>query len=78
MPLHPRICNRTHQRPVGSLSRQKDGKMQVALNTRVSIKIAKALDGYAKATGKSKASIVQDALQEYLERHGEVTQDENA
>jgi predicted transcriptional regulator len=43
--------------------------MQVTLNTRVPIEIAKALDNYAQASGKSKAAIVAAALQKYLARH---------
>ena len=43
--------------------------MQVTLNTRVSIELAKALDDYAQASGKSKAAIVAAALQKYLDRH---------
>ena len=40
--------------------------MQVTLNTRVPIEIAKALDDYAKSSGKSKAAIVAEAIQNYL------------
>ena len=43
--------------------------MQVTLNTRVPLNIAKALDDYAQASGKSKAAIVSEALQKYLDRH---------
>ena len=43
--------------------------MQVTLNTRVPINIAKALDDYAQASGKSKAAIVAAALQKYLDQH---------
>ena len=43
--------------------------MQVSLNTRVPINVAKALDDYAQASGKSKAAIVSAALQKYLDRH---------
>ena len=40
--------------------------MQVTLNTRVSIELAKALDDYAQTSGKSKAAIVAEAIQNYL------------
>ena len=40
--------------------------MQVGLNTRISVETAQKLDEYATKTGKSKASIVEEALQKYL------------
>ncbi len=40
---------------------------QVQLATRVSITCWTALDEYAKSSGQSKASIVEAALNEYLE-----------
>lgn len=42
--------------------------MQVQLSTRISIETAQALDKYAAQSGMSKASIVEQALREYLER----------
>ena len=51
--------------------------MQVTLNTRVPLNIAKALDDYAQASGKSKAAIVSEALQKYLDRH-QLPEKENA
>lgn len=40
--------------------------MQAILNTRVDIEIRKQLDEYAKSSGKSKASIVEEALRKYF------------
>jgi predicted DNA-binding protein len=40
--------------------------MQVQLATKISIETAQALDVYAKKTGKSKASIVEQALREFM------------
>ncbi|HHV36085.1 MAG TPA: hypothetical protein GXX59_11050 [Syntrophomonadaceae bacterium] len=40
---------------------------QVQLATRVSITCWQALDEYAKSSGQSKASIVEKALDQYLE-----------
>ena len=37
-------------------------QMQTPLNTRITVGLAEWLDEYSKATGKSKASIVQEAL----------------
>jgi predicted transcriptional regulator len=45
--------------------------MQVQLNTRLSVELTKKLDEYAKATGKSKASIIEAALKEYLAKKEE-------
>jgi predicted DNA-binding protein len=42
--------------------------MQVALNSKVSLETAQALEDYSKQTGKSKASIIEAALKEYLEK----------
>lgn len=41
---------------------------QVQLNTRVSPQTWTALDEYSEQTGESKASIVDAALREYLEK----------
>jgi len=41
---------------------------QVQLNTRVSLQTWTALDEYSKQTGESKASIVDAAIREYLEK----------
>ncbi len=41
---------------------------QVQLNTRVSLQTWTALDEYSKQSGESKASIVDAALREYLEK----------
>ena len=41
---------------------------QVQLNTRVSLQTWTALDKYSEQTGESKASIVDAALREYLEK----------
>ena len=43
--------------------------MQVQLNTRVNVEIMKKLNEYAKKSGRSKASIVEAALKEYLDRN---------
>lgn len=45
--------------------------MQVQLNTRISVETAQALDEYCKTTGKSKASVVEAALVEYLRNQKE-------
>jgi hypothetical protein len=42
--------------------------MQVALNTRVSVDTAQNLDLYAKASGMSKAAIVEIALKNFFEK----------
>ena len=55
--------------PAAKPGRKEGYSMQVTLNTRVPIDIAKALDDYAQASGKSKAAIVAEALQKYLDRH---------
>lgn len=55
--------------PAAKPGRKEGYSMQVTLNTRVPIDIAKALDDYAQASGKSKAAIVAAALQKYLNRH---------
>ncbi len=44
---------------------------QVQLNTRVSLQTWTALDEHSKKTGESKASIVDAALREYLEKRKE-------
>ena len=44
---------------------------QVQLNTRVSLQTWTALDEYSKQSGESKASIVDAALREYLEKRKE-------
>ena len=41
---------------------------QVQLNTRVSPQTWTALDEYSEQTGESKASIVDAAIREYLEK----------
>jgi len=41
---------------------------QVQLNTRVSLQTWTALDEYSKQSGESKASIVDAAIREYLEK----------
>jgi len=41
---------------------------QVQLNTRVSLQTWTALDEYSEQTGESKASIVDAAIREYLEK----------
>ena len=43
---------------------------QVTFNTRLSLTTAQALDALAASTGKSKASIVEAALMEYIKREG--------
>jgi predicted DNA-binding protein len=40
---------------------------QVQLSTKISIPTWQALDEYAKSSGQSKASIVEKALDQYLE-----------
>jgi len=45
---------------------------QVQLNTRVSLQTWTALDEYSKQSGESKASIVDAALREYLEKRKDV------
>lgn len=52
--------------PVGGLTRQKGGIMQTQLNTRIAIATMELLNEYAATTGKSKASIVDEALQEFI------------
>jgi predicted transcriptional regulator len=42
--------------------------MQVQLATRISYNLAVKLEEYAKSTGKSKASIIEAALREYLDK----------
>lgn len=42
--------------------------MQAQLSTKVSVETWQALDEYSKSSGLSKASIVEAALREYLER----------
>jgi predicted DNA-binding protein len=41
---------------------------QVQLSTRISYETALRLDHMSKATGQSKASIVEEALQQWLDR----------
>ncbi len=41
---------------------------QVSLNTRISYETYERLDEYTKDYRKSKASVVEKALQEYLDR----------
>lgn len=48
---------------------------QVSLNTRVSPETFKLLDKYAKISGKSKASIVEEALKEYIEKNLQLIKD---
>jgi predicted transcriptional regulator len=40
--------------------------MQVSISVRISEETAHALDAYAKETGKSKASAVEQALRNFL------------
>jgi predicted DNA-binding protein len=40
--------------------------MKVALNSKIELSIAQALEDYSKATGRSKASIIEAALEKYL------------
>jgi predicted DNA-binding protein len=42
--------------------------MKVALNSKIEYEIAKALEDYSKATGRSKASIIEAALSEYFNK----------
>lgn len=42
--------------------------MQVALNTRVEYELKIKLDAYAKESSKSIASIVAEALEQYLDK----------
>jgi|GEM_PF-5859793 len=47
---------------------------QVTLNTRISPEISTALDAYAKATGKSKASLIEAALKNYLKEESPMSE----
>jgi predicted transcriptional regulator len=42
--------------------------MQTQISVRISVETAQALDAFATETGKSKASIVEQALKEFLSR----------
>jgi predicted DNA-binding protein len=42
--------------------------MQVALNSKVSVETAQRLDEAAKELGRSKASIVEEALKEWFKK----------
>lgn len=44
---------------------------QVSLNTRVSPELFEKLDKYTKESGKSKAAVVQEALEQYLNKEKE-------
>jgi len=56
----------------GALSRQKGEKTmaQMAISTKISPETYAALEAHAKASGKSKASIVEAALVAYLSKKG--------
>lgn len=41
--------------------------MQVSLSTHIDAFVAKALNDYVERTGKSKASVIEEALRRYLE-----------
>lgn len=44
--------------------------MQTALNTRISVELAKTFEQYVKETGNTKAGTVEVALRRYLEEQG--------
>ena len=61
--LHYEMGSITHTVFNNQYTANYTGKPQVSLNTRITVEIAIWLDEYSKASGKSKASIVQEALE---------------
>jgi hypothetical protein len=42
--------------------------MQVALSTKIDLSLARRLDAYIRATGKTKVAVIDEALKEYLSK----------
>lgn len=43
--------------------------MQVALSTKIDVELARRLEEYIRATGKTKVSVISEALEQYLAKN---------